>query len=631
MNPRYHLPVLVGLSILLFVINLGGYDLWPPDEPRFAQVAREMLQSGDYLVPRMNGQPYTEKPPLLFWMAAAFSLPVGDVTEFTARLPLALGGIATVILTYLLAGRLFDSRIAFWSALILITNQRIWWQARFGQIDMLLTAFVTAAILCFWQWHHTRQQRWLIGLYLSMAASLLTKGPPGIVFPIFLAIAFFWGRKEQRKGLHLVAGTVVALLITAAWMIPARMAITVESGVAASDGIASNLFRQTIGRFFLGISHAQWPWFYGTHLPLDLVPWSIFLPWTLYWVWTRRKESEQMRFLLCWIVPAFIFFSICIGKRSVYLLPLYPPMAILIARSVLDLVEGDRVLWRRRTSAVWGVALLIIALAPLALPFTKYAESWHLSLLSLSVAAGACGMQALYTAVRTDGRSLVRDMAVHFSVVALLCSIFLFPAVDPYKSARSFCAPLRSLADSEIEFNLYSLGFSKEEYVYYARHFHEPILCDLLDIAEMKDLPDYEQARTQSKLKRAIQKAVKEVPVASLKQVTDEEVKKLQEAVEGALDSDEEQKHYLPSYEKAIGVHLDRLCEGMASPRPAFIMVLEEDWRWILALKPDIRSLTVLDATNVGSRSVLLLANEAGAATVGAQPQLARAMESKQP
>ncbi len=613
MNARYHLPILIALSMLLFLVNLGGYDLWPPDEPRFAQVAREMLQSGDYLVPRMNGQPYTEKPPMLFWMAAAFSLPVGDVTEFTARLPLALGGIATVILTYLLAKSLFDPRIAFWSSLILITNQRIWWQARFGQIDMLLTAFVTGAILCLWLWHRTRRQRWIVGLYLAMAAALLTKGPPGIVFPLFLAVAFYWRQKDSLWKLHLISGTVVSLIIASAWMIPARMAITVENGVSTGDGIAANLFRQTIGRFFLGISHAQWPWFYVTHLPLDLVPWALFLPWTLYWVWKRRNESEQMRFLLCWIVPAFIFFSICIGKRSVYLLPLYPPMAILIAQSVLDLMESAHTVWRRRVAGIWGALLLVTALAPLALPFTKYAESWHSSLIVVSVAVGACGLQAFYTAFRTDGRSLMRDMAVHFSIVGLLCAIFLFPAVDPYKSARSYCAPLRTLSDSDTQFNLYSLGFSKEEYVYYANHFHEPILCELLNIEEMKDLPDYEQARTQTKLKRAIQKAVRDVPIASFKQVSDLEVDGLRVAVENALDPGDPQREYLASYEKAVRVHLDRLFSSMAGPRPAFVMVLEEDWRWILALMPEGRTLESLTHNNVGSREVLLLANASAA------------------
>ena len=77
MNPRYHLPILTLLAAVIFLTNLGGYDLWPPDEPRFAQVAREMLQSGDFLVPRINGQPYTEKPPMLFWATALLSAPLG--------------------------------------------------------------------------------------------------------------------------------------------------------------------------------------------------------------------------------------------------------------------------------------------------------------------------------------------------------------------------------------------------------------------------------------------------------------------------------------------------------------------------------------------------------------------------
>lgn len=616
MNPRYHLPLLIALAAALFLINLGGYDLWPPDEPRFAQVAQEMLQSGDYLVPRMNDRPYTEKPPMLFWMAAAFSWPAGNVTELTARLPLALAGIITVILTYLLAKRMFDPRIAFWSALILITNQRFWWQARFGQIDMLLTVFVTAAILCLWLWHESRQQRWLVGLYLAMAAALLTKGPPGLVFPLFLALAFYWRDRATWKQLHPIVGTVFALAVAAAWMLPARMAITVESGMGAGDGIAANLFRQTIGRFFLGISHAQWPWFYGTHLPLDLAPWALFLPWTLHWVWKQRNTTEAMRFLLCWTVPALIFFSICIGKRSVYLLPLYPAMAILIAQSVLTMMDEGDAPWRRRIAGVWGVILLALAIAPLVLPYTEYRESWHPSLVAVSVIAGACGLHALYTAFRTDGKKLMGSMAAHFSVVALLCAVFVFPAVDPYKSARSFCAPLSALADRDVDYNLYSLGFSKEEYVYYARHFHEPILCDLLDIAEMKGMPDYEEARTQSRLKRAIQKAVTKVPIASFEHITDEEVRDLQTAVESALDANEAQKIYLASYEKAARLHLERLFSSMKSPQPAFIMVLQQDWRWIVALQPEARDLEVLTENNVGSREVLLLANESAAALV---------------
>lgn len=616
MNPRYHLPILVALSTVLFLTNLGGYDLWPPDEPRFAQVAQEMLDSGDYLVPRINGQPYTEKPPVLFWMTSAFSWPIGQVTEFTARLPLALAGVATVIVTYLLARRLYDPRVAFWAGLVLVTNQRFWWQARFGQIDMLLTAFVSSAILCLWEWHVSRHQRWLVAFYCLIALGTLTKGPPALVFPLLLAVAYYWHKKVDRKQLHLFWGSVFVVATVCVWLIPARLAISVESGVSTGDGIAANLFRQTIGRFFLGISHAQWPWFYLKELPMDLMPWALFLPWTLYWVWKRRRESSEMRFLLSWIVPAFIFFSICIGKRSVYLLPLYPAIAILIARSVLDLIEGDYKVWLRRLGIVWGGGLLLLASSPLILPYTQYAEAWHVSLLILSIGAAACGLQALISSFRTDGRNLARDMVAHFTIVALLCCVFLFPAVDPYKSARTFCSPLRALSENKIDFVLYSLGFSREEYVFYARHFHEPILCELLDIPEMKSLPEYRQAQIQTKVKRTIQKAVSKVPVASLLDISDEEAEALRIAMESAVASEHGKENYLSSYSHAVLLRLDHLFTNVEGTNRAFVIVLEEDWRWIVALKPGVRKFRILSANNVGSRKVLLLANSAGAEAI---------------
>jgi 4-amino-4-deoxy-L-arabinose transferase-like glycosyltransferase len=144
---------------------------------------------------------------------------------------------------------------------VLITNQRFWWQARFGQIDMLLTAFVTGAILSLWLWHASRHQRWLVAFYCLIALGALTKGPPALVFPLLLAVTFYWRKKVDRKQLHLFWGSISVAATVSVWLIPARMAISVESGVSTGDGIAANLFRQTIGRFFLGISHAQWPWF----------------------------------------------------------------------------------------------------------------------------------------------------------------------------------------------------------------------------------------------------------------------------------------------------------------------------------------------------------------------------------
>lgn len=618
MNPRYHLPILTLLAAVIFLTNLGGYDLWPPDEPRFAQVAREMLQSGDFLVPRINGQPYTEKPPMLFWATALLSAPLGDVTEFTARLPLALAGLVTLLLTYLLARSLYGTRVAFWATLILMTTHRFWWQARFGQIDMLMTMFLTAALGCFWHWHRNRQPLALMGFYLAIAAAVLTKGPPGLVFPFFMILSFYWGKKLDRKALHWVLGTVVVLIIVAAWLIPARMAVSVESGLEAGDGIAANLFRQTIGRFFLGISHAKWPWFYATHMPVDLLPWGLFLPWSLYWVWRRRHEGEEMKLLLGWTIPAFIFFSACIGKRSIYLLPLYPVLAIFLARSILDLMESDRRVWRRNTGLLWATALIVLSFAPLAFVIGPYREYWHPSLFLVSIVALTCGLQGLYAALRTDSRQLPRDMVAHSAILVLLCALVIFPAINPYKSARGFCAPLRALSQQHTTYDLYSVGFSREEYVYYARHFHEPILCELLPIPEMNELPTYEQARLQSKMQRGIQKAVRPIPIASMAAIDDSELESLQQAVFAYQGPDGDNAAKTQGYETAVTERIRQLFMGMDTESPAFMMVLEEDWRWVVALCPEGRRYDVLSDSNVGSRRVLLLANNAGREAVEA-------------
>ncbi len=618
MKPRIHIPLLIALGAVLFIINLGAYDLWPPDEPRFAQVAREMVQSGDYLAPHINGHPYTEKPPLLFWAQAALSIPFGDVTEWPARLPSAIAGLITVLLTYLLARRLYGTRVAFWAGLILVTTQRFWWQSRFGQIDMLLTACLTGALLLFWLWHTGHRPALLVGFYLCVAAGALAKGPPAVVFPLLMAITFYWGRGEERRRLHLGWGLLLVAVVVCLWLVPARFSIASETSADAGANMASNLYRQTVGRFFLGVAHAKPPWFYIEKLPLDLLPWGLFLPWVLHWVWKRRREGPEMRFLLSWILPALVFFSACIGKRAIYLLPLYPAFAILLSRAILDLMDGKHARWRRLITGLWGAGLLLVAAAPAAIRFTDYEVEWNPALYLFFLCALVCGLYMLFMAWRSAGRDLARQMVVQVGLLAVLSTFAIFPALDQHKSSREFCEPLRALSLAGTEYDLFSLGFSREEYVYYSDHFHEAVLCDMLDMESMKELGLIQQGRRQSAMQRAIQKAVKAVPVKDVSAVSDAEIQALQAAIMEKLRVPEGQTDYHEEYEAAVREILDGLFGRMRGDKAALIMAQEEDWRWVLAFHPDARELRVVEDRFVGRRHVLLLANEPAA----------RAMES---
>lgn len=616
MNARVYFAALALVSAVLFLTNLGGIDLWPPDEPRYAQVAREMTETGDYLVPRINGEPYTEKPPLLFWIQALFSKPFGDVSEFPARLPSALAGIVTVLATFAFVRRLYDDRIAFWAGFILATTQRFWWQGRFAQIDMLLTACMTVALLCFWRWHTERRTGFLIGFYLAIAAGVYAKGPPAAIFPLLLAWTFYWKRKEERKRLRLALGYGFVAIAIAAWLIPARMAISVETAAGSDFSMGSNLFRQTIGRFVLGVSHANPPWYYLANLPVDLFPWTIFLPWSVVWIWRRRREGEPMRFLLSWIVPAFVFFSISIGKRAIYLLPLYPAIAALLSASIVDLMDGERVQWRRGTAAVWAAILILAAVAPLVLPFTEYGDAWRPSLGLWTVGGLALAGHTVYTAIKTEERQHLTHVAAHFTVLAVAAALIVFPVVNPYKSARAYCTPLRALAESNVDYDLYSLAFSREEYIYYSKHAHYVTPRGLLHVEELDDLELQEAASLQRKLLRSIQKSAESIPVENIECITDDEVRLLNAAIRENLDLSPEAKPYVNAYEDKMAEVLADLFGAMSAPNPAFIIVQEEDWHWVVALNPDARRFPIVRHENVGSREVLLVANRPAARLV---------------
>lgn len=610
MNSKVHLLLLTVAAGFLFLMNLTGYDLWSPDEPRFAQVAREMMQSGDYLSPHINDHPYMEKPPLLFWAQVICAIPFGDVTELAARLPSVVAGILTVLMTYLLVRRLYDPRTAFWAALMLMTTHRFWWQARFGQIDMLLTACMTAVMLFFWMWYQERNRIFLVFFYFAIAAGMLAKGPPALVFPLLMILMFFWRRKEERKQLHLLLGVTGVIVLVALWLIPARMAVSIPSSGDVSQGIASNLFRQTIGRFFIGVAHANPPWYYLLKLPFDLFPWSLFLPWTCTWAWKRRKEQDETRFLISWILPAFIFFSISIGKRGVYLLPMYPAFAALFAPSILAFMDAEIHVWRKRIGIVFGSLLILAAIVPYYLRYSGELPVWSSIFIPLSAVALVCGVYGIWYATHSDGRRLHLYVFVGYALIATCIATFGLPVLNASKSAKAFCTPMRQLSRAGVDFELYSLILSREEYIYYSEHFNTTVPDGSLKIAGMEDYSALEQLTFQGETLYAIQKAVEKVEIGDAHKVSDEDIQRLLEAMDGALNNASQEKQIISGFRTAMSLELSALHEKMQGDTPSFIMMQDREWRWAVALCPEIRALTVLHDTLVDSKHVLLLGNE---------------------
>ncbi|HNR33520.1 MAG TPA: hypothetical protein PKI11_21695, partial [Candidatus Hydrogenedentes bacterium] len=407
------------------------------------------------------------------------------------------------------------------------------------------------------------------------------------------------------------------LLAVAAWYVPARMLAAETAEQAVTSGMGGNLFRNIVGRLFLGVSKAQPPWYYATTIPVDLLPWTLLLPWAAPWIWRRRGADKAMRFLWCGTAPALVFFSISVGKRAVYILPLFPLVAVLLAVAALDLADRGPARWRRWMGAAWGLILLVVAAGPLILRFTEYSHFANEPLLEFAVLAGACGAAALGLSLFTRMARLHVVFAATFAALALAAVWAVFPLVNTLKSARSFCEPVRILAEQGAAFRLYSVGFSREEYVYYSRRPHTEAFASLIgevptDMDELMAVAD-----AQKRARKLIAEAVADVAIADIAAVTEAEREALWRAIEDAVDDADEEVQGLRAFEHDLIAEVDAFAALFAVPEPVFVFVQEEDWRWLLPLFTTVPPYHVVRHQGVGRREVLLLANDSGRRLLG--------------
>ncbi|HYN22020.1 MAG TPA: glycosyltransferase family 39 protein [Thermoanaerobaculia bacterium] len=440
---RRDLAVLVLLGAVLFFPGLGRRDLWNPDEARYAEVAREMRDSGSYAIPRLNGNVYTQKPPLLFWLILAFSW--GEVGEISARIPSALSAIGATVLVFLLGERLFNRRAAWIAAGAFATCFKVLWQGRFGQIDMLLT-FLVALGVWFWVRGYTEGRPGLYPLFfVATGLATLAKGPAGFLPPllsilVFLAITKDW---QELRRLRLWLGVLIWAAVVLAWLIPAGLA----GGREYLDQI---VLRQNVTRYADPWHHFQ-PWYYYlTVIPADFFPWSFLLPTALVAGWKRLRVGEHKGtlFALCWMLVTVVFFSLSPAKRTVYILTMYPAMALLVGAALDQLAQSKSRRW-----VIWPLALLaaVVLLATIALPLAGRGREeaiplggdrfiWQVTLALIPVLAGV--LYALWQAWRGDIPRIAVGLAGGMSVLALTAALFLIPKFDTVKSARALSREL---------------------------------------------------------------------------------------------------------------------------------------------------------------------------------------------
>ncbi len=363
-----HLVLLLALSGLLFFLGLGSLGLTDRDEGSNAEAAREMVETGDWISPTLNYQPRFAKPVFIYWlMSGAYTL--FGASEFTARLPSALFGVALIALQYLFLSRLRGPAVGLFGALMLLLNLEIVAIGRMALTDSALIFFTTLSLYGFWLGLHGegRERHYIWLLYVGMALGTLTKGPVGIAVPLLAIVPYLtltgrWGQ-FWRTGFPL-AGLLVLLLLAVPWY-AAMLAIHGSQYTASAQA-------DTVGRFLnvLG-GHGGTLFFYVPVLLFGFFPWSGFLVVGLYqtfkdWRAARgtkledsglsgssgfsgsTKETKQTRqtqvsvarlpapqelelFAALWVAAVFVFFSLSATRLPHYIAPLFPAAAILAA------------------------------------------------------------------------------------------------------------------------------------------------------------------------------------------------------------------------------------------------------------------------------------------------------------
>jgi 4-amino-4-deoxy-L-arabinose transferase-like glycosyltransferase len=434
-HTRSAIVAILTASAFAFFFGLGQLGFLGPDEPRYAEVAREMFESGDYISTRLCGCLWFEKPALVYWMSAAGYRLFG-VDEFAARAPIALAALATVALIYFAVRRLGSHSLALTSALILTTSGIFIAYARVSTPDMVLTAAITASLLT--AFHSlrasgpTRSVLWAIS-FLFVGLAVLAKGLVGalLVFSILGIHLILAGRLGSVRWRDWLIGLVVFLAVAASWYGP----VTARHGWAFIEEffVRHHFQRYTSNEF----GHPQPFYFFFLVAMAGVAPWSFFLIPAIgrfRSLWESRDSLLGLAWI--WVVVPIVFFSFSESKLPGYILPIFPALAVIIGAEVERFLsrEADGVL----SKAAWLTGLLVTGMSIGFLIFVR-SESvsvggWRILLDGLPLVLAVVSLIAL--ASKKGLAFVVSASGVVISII-LASVILLFPTLQGEVTLKS--------------------------------------------------------------------------------------------------------------------------------------------------------------------------------------------------
>lgn len=338
------------IGVAVFYWGLGDVALMSFNEARRALPTREMFISGDWLLPRLNGELYLTKPPLLYWLTTTMAHLIGSANEWAVRLPSALAATAIAIASYRYALRAFGAWPALFTLQLLIANAGFALFARRAEIEMLLTALCCGALLAALHYVHAGGKRgWIRLSYLLLALAVLAKGPLAMFFVTLPLLVYAWLRPQPRlrEVLRDPAGWAIFLLVGLSWYVAVTWRLGFDAWLTTIHKDMLNKVHGTTGE----------PWYsYVPWLLTDFFPAGLLLLLHPLATWRRWKlRDEHLALLLAAALPLLIFSSFS-DKHAKYLLPIYPLLAILLGGRLGELLNSARA-GLRKTLLAAGIVL----------------------------------------------------------------------------------------------------------------------------------------------------------------------------------------------------------------------------------------------------------------------------------
>ena len=494
-KPLFHHIVLTALCGMLYFPYLGSIPFFDKGEPREALAVQDIVQRGEWLVPLKRAMDIPSKPPLFHWSAALVIQATGTLNEATIRFPSALYATLGVLLIYWLGRKLFDAGTALLGAAILATTMVYQDQALSARVDMTLCFFVTLSLVLFYGLYrgYLKNPLWYYFFYMVVGIGTLAKGPLGVVLPGLVAgsLALVERRWDLIRKFCFHPGVVLTLVLATGWYV---VAVT-RGGEGFFD---RQILEENVSRFAGGSGHSHPIYYYISYLFTQSIPWGLFLPVLLWDFFTSGvPANESALFLKLWFLVMFVFFSISVGKRAVYLLPLYPALSLLLAAwfyAAKNAGKGRLAIYRGigLFAAVTGALLLVITFgalwshdngwffAPiegllkpkdraniLAVRNQLNDFGWIFTLMSL--VAGSLWLTLSRSLWRGQMRSVAHQMVVISLIHGTIGWSIVMPVIAQAKSYRDFMMEVNQRVNPEHKLYIYG-RFNSDPVVFYRGH-----------------------------------------------------------------------------------------------------------------------------------------------------------------